>query len=236
MLRRVDRLLAEAEAVDCSPRLLELARDFEEVVNTREFPCVFSTQPFTTREIYFDIVRGADAVESRAVTLLRELCDIIRDVPDAIGVIFVDDAGAQSIDDEFKLATRIVQAVMNANALKHPDAVLPKPHESSWTLWLEDTGLFLNFSSPLHTARRSRNVGSTLTIIAQARDSFDRQGRASPKVRSEIRRRVAAYDDVAPHPCLGSYTDPDSREALQFFLGNGLEPYDPTGGCLDESA
>jgi FPC/CPF motif-containing protein YcgG len=234
MLRRFDRLLPEPVA--CPPRLLELVRDFEAVVNTREFPCIFSTQPFTTREIYFDVIQDRGAVEGTAVALLRELCGIVREVPDAVGVIFVDEVGARSIAEEFELATRIVQAVMNANTRDRPDVAFPRPHESSWTLWLEGTGLFLNFSSPMHTARRSRNVGTAFTIIAQARDAFDRHGRSSQKVRSAIRKSVAAYDDVAPHPCLGSYTNPDSREALQFFLGDSLEPYDPTGACLDASA
>lgn len=222
MLRHVDDLGQHA-------RLRTLAREFEEIVNSRHFPCVFSGRPFATRELYFGLVADPAAVERDVVVLLRKLCEVIRSQPDAIGVIFVDGVDANSIDDDFALAGRVVREVMRVNALDRPDVELPGPDDPTWMLWFEDTGLFLNFSSPRHHARRSRNVGSAFTIVAQARESFDRHGRALPRVRGEIRRRVAEYDDVAPHPCLGDYGDPGSREALQFFLGDGLEPLDPTG-------
>jgi FPC/CPF motif-containing protein YcgG len=227
VLHRVDELEDLPERSHA--RLLGFAREFEAIVNNNRFPCVFSGRPFTTRELYFGLVPGPDAVEDGTVALLKQLCLIIREVPDAIGVIFVDGVEDGTITDDFAVAGRIVHAVMRANAEARPGAVLPRPDDPEWMLWLEDTGLFLNFSSPRHHARRSRNVGSAFTVIAQARDSFDRLGRSSPKVRDDIRRRVSDYDDVAPHPCLGNYGDPDSREALQFFLGDGVEPLDPTG-------
>lgn len=227
MLYRLDEL--EHLPAPSHTRLLELAGEFEAIVNTDRFPCVFSGRPFTTGELRFGLVAGPDSVEEGVVALLRQLCAVIRQVPDAIGVIFVDGLAAEALAEDFAAARRIVHAVMRANSADRPGEAVPEPDDSEWMLWLDGTGLFLNFSSPRHHARRSRNVGSAFTVIAQARDSFDRNGRSSPKVRTEIRRRLVAYDDVAPHPCLGNYGDPDSREALQFFLGDGIEPLDPTG-------
>ncbi|MBD0693861.1 YqcI/YcgG family protein [Streptomyces sp. CBMA123] len=200
-------------------------------MNTHEFPCVFSMLPFSTSELFFGAIPGSDGdVESAVVASLRELTGIIQDLPDAIGVVFVDQPGEPSLEDDLALARSIVRAVMRQNALDHPDRVFPDPKDSDWELWLGGVGLFLNFSSPRHKARRSRNVGSRFTVIAQARESFDRQGRAAPRARESIRKRLAGYDDVEAHPALGSYGDPDSREALQFFLGDGTEAMDVTEG------
>ncbi|MER7844253.1 YqcI/YcgG family protein [Kitasatospora sp. NPDC096077] len=229
MLHRIDELHRAAEPG--ANQLLHLVGEFSGVVNTHEFPCVFSMLPFSTSELFFGAISGSDGdVENAAVAALRELTGIIQDLPDAIGVVFVDQPGEPSLDDDLALARSIVRAVMRQNALDHPDQAFPDPRDPDWQLWLDGVGLFFNFSSPRHKARRSRNVGSRFTIIAQARESFDRQGRATPRARETIRRRLAVYDDVEAHPALGSYGDPDSREALQFFLGDGLETIDVTEG------
>lgn len=226
---RIDELQRNPERH--SPRLLELSHEFERIVNNKRFPCIFSTLPFATGELYVDVLGNPDTVEKDVVVALRELCAIIKGKPDAVGVIFVEQPVVQSMPDDLRLATRIVQAVMNANAEERADKLYPGPNDPRWMLWLDDTGLFVNFSSPAHHARRSRNVGSAFTIIAQARESFDRQGRSSKKSRAEIRSRLFAYDSVPPHPSLASYGDPENREILQFFLGDGMEPQDLTKVC-----
>ncbi|MGR6924603.1 YqcI/YcgG family protein [[Actinomadura] parvosata] len=233
MLHNISEL-SEA-GTSATPALVKLVREFTEIVHSPRFPCTFAPLPFIKQELYFSLIGdGGAPIEEAAVGELRQLCGIIRQVPDAIGVIFVDRFTEGSMTDDFALASKIVRATMRANALDHPGVTFPQPHESHWELWLDDVGLFLNFSTPRHKARRSRNVGSAFTIIAQARESFDRQGRATPRARNAIRERLGTYDDVPPHPCLGSYDDPESREALQFFLGDGMTPMDPTEALPDE--
>ncbi|MCX5214527.1 YqcI/YcgG family protein [Kitasatospora sp. NBC_00240] len=229
MLYRIDEL---HRVVDPGgSQLLKLVGEFSGIVNTHEFPCVFSTLPFNTAELFFGRVPRSDGEAGTATTAaLLELTGIIRHTPDAIGVVFVDQPGEPSLDDDLALARSIVRAVMRQNVLDHPDHTFPDPRDHDWELWLDGVGLFLNFSSPRHKARRSRNVGSRFTVVAQARESFDRQARGTPRARDTIRRRLADYDDVEAHPALGSYGDPDSREALQFFLGDGLEAMDVTEG------
>lgn len=122
---------------------------------------------------------------------------------------------------------------MRRNQTDHPGLAVRGPEHPDWELYLDGIGLFVNVSSPRHVARRSRNVGPAFTVIAQARESFDRDGRASDKSRKAIRQRLLTYDDVPPHPGLGSFHDATSREALQFFLGDGLTLMDPTGACLN---
>lgn len=216
-------------------RLLELTREFEAIVKNQTFPCIFSNLPFTTGEIHFELLHDSDAFAKEVVLALKRLCATIREAPDAMGVIFVEQPVTQSMSEDLKLARRVVQAVMRANEEDRPDASYPHPTDPEWMLWLDDIGLFINFSSPAHRSRRSRNVGSAFTIIAQARESFDRQGRASVKARAEIRRRLSAYDSVPPHPSLSAYGAPENREIHQFFLGDGLQAQDLAKACPHES-
>lgn len=181
--------------------------------------------------MYFGLL-DADNAEESAVIRLRELCGLIRSQPDAVVALFLDSAEQRSLRDDLSLASGIVQAVIRANAVDDPCSRLSQPDDPEWMLSLEGVGLFLNFSSPAHQARRSRHVGSAFTVIAQARESFDRLGRSSDKSRAEIRRRLAEYDSLPPHPALARYGDPEAREALQYFLGDDMNYYDPTGACL----
>ncbi|GAB2953680.1 YqcI/YcgG family protein [Streptomyces heilongjiangensis] len=229
MLRSVGEFLHRSESD--SLRLSVLVREFSGIVNTKEFPCIYSRVPFVSEEIYFGLL-DADNAEESAVTRLRELCSLIRRQPDAVAALFLDSAEQRSLQDDLRLASGIVQAVMRANAEDDPYSTLSQPDDPEWMLSLEGVGLFLNFSSPAYQARRSRHVGSAFTVIAQARESFDRLGRSSDKSRAEIRRRLAEYDSVPPHPALARYGDPEAREALQYFLGDDMNYYDPTGACL----
>lgn len=212
-------------------RLGELIDEFTAIVNAKTFPCIYSTLPYTTGEIYFSRVIADNYLADSVLAELVELCRTIETSPDAMGVIFVDDGRTRTLEDDFVLATEIVQRVIRATASSPGRAELPKPDDPWWMLWLDGIGLFLNFSTPNHRARRSRSVGSVFTLIAQARASFDRNNRASPRARSEIRQRLISYDDVAPHPALGAYGEPANREAWQYFLGDTAESYDPTGAC-----
>lgn len=221
-----------APGSDSPAPLSRHVREFTGIVDAKDFPCIYSRVPFANGEIYFGML-DPGAVEESAVDLLRELCALIRRQPDAVAVLFLEAGGCErTIDDDLRMAGAVVRAVMRADAADRPGEPRLQPADPAWTLSLAGVGLFLNFSSPAHRARRSRNVGSAFTVIAQARESFDRYGRSSDRSRTEIRRRLAAYDDVPPHPALGRYGTPEAREALQYFLGDDLTHHDPTGACL----
>jgi FPC/CPF motif-containing protein YcgG len=88
-----------------------------------------------------------------------------------------------------------------------------------WVFWFEGIDFFVNFSTPSHQ-RRSRNLGSAMTMVVQARSSFDDFAEPDNRIRALIRSRVQTYDDMPVHPAIGTYGDPTSREATQYFLGD----------------
>lgn len=218
-------MLSSLASPQTDPRLVELATVFRDTVTGPGFPCTFTGVPFATGEVSFAHHAWNPADEDSVllpavVADLECLADATRNAPDLLAVLFIDHGGgpAPTLNDEFELARAVVDRVREVHGSEGPP-----PSHSLWTLDCRGVGLFLNFSSANHRARRSRNVGPVLTVIAQARESFDRKGRAEERVRARIRKRIASYDDVPPHPCLGSYGDPNNREALQYFLGD-----DPT--------
>ncbi|HST46394.1 YqcI/YcgG family protein [Jatrophihabitans sp.] len=220
--------LNELASTDADTRLAELAHTFRRVATDAAFPCIFSHLPFTTSTAYFSLFRRRPGVGGAVHAELRSLLPILRTQPEAIAVLFVegrDDEAATSLDDDLRLARSIVAEIRAEESRNHGPEVLD-PSDPSWSLKIDGVEMFVNFSSPNHVVRTSRNVGPAFTVIAQARASFDRGGRAGLAAREEIRRRLAAYDGVQAHPCLGRYGAPGNREALQYFLGDGTAAHD----------
>lgn len=218
---------------ETTPRLQELAAAFERTVTDPAFPCIYANIPFAQGDVTFSHHRRGDAgLVAAIVAELRELVSASKTSIDAMLVVFVDDDGDRavtSLEDDRELARSVVARVLDTQPPIRSAAGCPAlPGDPEWTLMLDGVGMFLNFSSPRHRRRRSRNVGPAFTIIAQARESFDKGGRSRPSARAVIRRRVAGYDDVPPHPALGSFGTPDNREALQYFLGDDLQGHDIT--------
>ncbi|MFF6780657.1 YqcI/YcgG family protein [Streptomyces sp. NPDC012510] len=213
---------------DASSRgdLHELAHDFSSIVDSPEFPCIFSSAPFVRQEIFFGLTE--EETLSSIVSLLKELCRRFEEAPDAVGVIFVPQSGEATLEDDYQLARNIVRSVVEQNELDGNSAEFPRPGQQDWRLRLDRTELFINFSSPRHKRRRSRNVGSHFTLIVQARSSFDKPLFRSAHSRGEIRRRLMSYDSVRPHPSLGDHLHPDEHDALHFFLGDEDQPLDVT--------
>lgn len=213
-------------------RLLELATIFEEIATSATLPCMYTKIPFSQGDLLFTHHSRGDAglVES-IVSDLRALVQAATQRTDAMLVVFVDDFEdvVPRLEDDRDLARSVIGAVLATEPPRRSPSGCPvSPQDAEWMLSLDGLGLFLNFSSPRHRRRRSRNVGPAFTIIVQSRESFDLAGRARPSARDLIRRRVTAYDEVVPHPALGAYGDPDNREALQYFLGDDLELHDIT--------
>ncbi len=217
----------ELASTDSDVRLAELAGTFRRIVTDDAFPCIFSHLPFAANAAYFSLVRAEPDLGRAVYAELRSLLQVLRTRPEAIAVVFVDGGSDETVtlDDDLRLARAVVTAVRAEERRNHgPESLAPS--DPSWSLKVDGVEMFLNFSSPNHLARTSRNVGPVFTVIAQARASFDHGGRAGSAAREQIRRRLAAYDDVAPHPCLGRYGSPGNREALQYFLGDGTAAHD----------
>ena len=210
---------------------------FQEIVTRPDFPCTFTWLPFATNSIRYGLIPPSESgYEYLVLESLKKLAVLSTTDVDTTLVIFMpgDQAEVVQFDDDdrpasaslavdFEVARLIVRTVMGDNQTSESDAT--QPH---WSLQVDGTDIFMNFSSPRHHLRRSRNVGDCLTLIAQPRASFDIKGRSRPSVREHIRSRVRQYDQVPPHPALGTHGQVGNREAHQYFLGDGLTSLDPT--------
>ncbi|WP_020391210.1 YqcI/YcgG family protein [Kribbella catacumbae] len=214
-----------AEIVDDSghadPLLRSLVNTLAQTVRDRGFPCIFARQPLDRGELLLAVARGdrAECLAGAGAALL-DLAERIQADPEAIGIVFVDCPGLDDLDADRGFATDLLLHLRQIDPQPWPADAPTDPDHPDWNFWFAGVGFFFNFSSPHHVRRNSRNLGPVLTVVAQARATFDAPDRGGLKARTAIRRRIQEFDDVRVHQALGSFGSAENREIDQYFLGD----------------
>ncbi|MFE7576918.1 YqcI/YcgG family protein [Streptomyces sp. NPDC057521] len=220
MITRASDVLGRDD--DLSHRLASHIAEFSQFVAAREFPCTFATRALAGDELLFGLSSGESRLES-VLSLMREAAQAIRRAPEQVVVIFVDQDTDATLADDRELAAQIMAYLVQHDATPWPAGAPTDPNHPHWTFWFEGVDFFLNFSTPGHERRRSRNLGSAVTLVVQSRSSFDPY--SGDAVRARIRSRVATYDGLPAHPALETYGNPSNREMYQFFLGDANDEF-----------
>jgi FPC/CPF motif-containing protein YcgG len=206
-------------------RLGELVEEFTRRVLDPAFPCVFASRPVLDDALLFGLARPGTAAV--AAEVLAEAAQAIAGEPEQIVVVFAEPSTGASLPEERAFSAEVLRHLFQRDRHRWPEGAPFDPDDPRWVFWFGGIDFFFNFSTPGHQARRSRNLGPAWTAVAQSRSSFDAFVGADHRARARIRAKLAAYDAVPPHPALGSYGDPDNREAHQYFLGDGTAPGSP---------
>lgn len=116
----------------------------------------------------------------------------------------------------------------NLNALDQfpwPNGCPRDPRNPKWEWCFAGEPWFTFMCSPAYVARRSRNIGPCLAVIFQTRRIFSGlSGNTLPGqlAKQAVRKRLAAYEDLPPHPHLGSYDKQCDYKWRQYVLPDDL--------------
>ena len=102
-----------------------------------------------------------------------------------------------------------------------PSTVPTDPEHPKWEFCFAGEPLFLVARAPFYDRRRSRHAEHGLEITVQPKSMLtDLSGLTDEgqRVRSRIRARLEAYDDVPMHPDSGDFEDPRTTEWKQYML------------------
>jgi FPC/CPF motif-containing protein YcgG len=106
------------------------------------------------------------------------------------------------------------------------------PDDPRWEFVLAGVPVFTFLAAPSYRARKSRNLGPSQVVLFQPRTVFDGiegETRAGIRSRQRIRKLLAEWDGLLPHPDLKSYGDPSNREWKQYVLPEANSPVE--GRC-----
>lgn len=203
------------------------------------FPCTFSQNAFRRGLVEFAFVDRLDAggLAQLRADLGRYIAAAVRwdgqvNTARPLVVAFSQDAAqASSVAGYHAIGWRVLQDWLDHDRAPWPAGVAKDPDAPFWSMCYGGMQLFVNFSSPAHVQRKSRNLGRHFLFIINPRERFDQVAGDTPdgrRVRQVIRDRAEAYDGIPHAPELGMYQK-GALEWLQYGVSDDNAP--PKATC-----
>jgi hypothetical protein len=107
------------------------------------------------------------------------------------------------------------------------------PADPRWQWCFAGEPWFVFAGSSAHVSRRSRDLGPCLTVVFQSRRVFHGLGggtRSGQEAKRKVRRGLARYDQVAPHPHLGDAGASSTHKWRQYVLPDNQQTW-PLDAC-----
>ena len=193
---------------------------FLAAVTTEErggFPCTFARGTIKRKSLYFAFADNPDCPRGRAEIRASLVAYLERwkTLPKAeehlhvFLVFFAPEAGAPDLARHHAAFWNIMKDWQREDPSPWPADTPTDPDAPYWSMCYAGVQLFVNVSSPAHRNRLSRNLGRSLILVTQPRQSFDivaGADKSGNRLRAEIRRRVDQFDRIPAASCLGTYS------------------------------
>ncbi|MCB1338491.1 MAG: YqcI/YcgG family protein [Maritimibacter sp.] len=181
-----------------------------------DFPCTFSQNAFRRGLVDLIFVERLDAMGRAQLRfdLLAYLAGAahwdgqVNTARPLVVAFSREAASADSVEGYHAIGWQVLQDWLDNDPAPWPEAVATDPDAPYWSMCYGGVQLFVNFSSPAHRQRKSRNLGRHFLFIVNPRERFDLVAGDTPegqRVRQVIRDRAEAYDGIPHAPELGSY-------------------------------
>jgi len=199
---------------------------FEKAIADEGFPCFFAHMAHQKQTLCFGFIDDvSDPAAAEIVCQYLDLLDALngRDEAFHVLVIAVRSDGCRDTNEAHLRAQAFLDALVAHDPLEWPPGATRDETDPAWQFFFRGVPIFVNVNVPSYARRRSRNLGPCLVFVIQPRKAFDviaGRDAAGVRLREEIRTRIDRFDAIRRSPCLGFYSDDDSREASQFILGD----------------
>jgi FPC/CPF motif-containing protein YcgG len=212
------RALGTAELPSWAERSYETLR--RQVLDDA-YPCFFGTQAEKRGEMFYAFVaHGAAHTLVETMTTFAKLARLPAFEMNNMAVFFEPDPAPRSHREYHDLFWKTLQLLHDADTHPHADLEVD-PENPAWEFCYQGIEMFVVCALPSFSRRRSRNLGPGMVLLFQPRSVFiDKitNKAISLKARQQVRKRLAAWDQIGAHPDLGVHGDPDNREWKQYFL------------------
>jgi amino acid adenylation domain-containing protein/non-ribosomal peptide synthase protein (TIGR01720 family) len=206
---------------------------FRQQVMDSSYPCFFGTQAERSGEMFYSFILGRDLdlLPAAMSAFIREAAVRPRE-KNNFALFFEPEAEPLSHDDYRRLFWQTLQHLHDHDPLPSDEEAILDPSHPDWEFTFSREQMFVVGATPSYRRRRSRNLGPGMVMLFQPRSVFVdlvTKRAIGPTARSQVRRRLIAWDGMPHHPDLGVYGDPENREWRQYFLPDDNEATE--GGC-----
>ncbi|WP_224270945.1 YqcI/YcgG family protein [Haloprofundus salinisoli] len=204
--------------------------EFRKTMRETRYPCHFAVQAERTdsaRYLFAGDARNRDAL-LKVREGLRQYLERYQSIAKRTTLVIffeptTEDQSEQEYRDQF---WRVLELLNRQDPEPWPSDVPDDPNDPEWEFCFSGEPMFIVGRAPFYTDRKSRYTPYGLEITIQPRrtlDDISGDTMEGQRARSVIRDRLTDYDDVEPHPDIGDYGDPSTREWKQYLLPTSNE-------------
>lgn len=188
--------------------------------SSRPFPCVFGVTGLRKDQLRFAF---PDPLTPESLAPL--LADYVANARDfgrmTSLVVFGRPGPVQPLGDYQSRFWSLLDGLERLDTAPRPTSVPRELDTDHWEFCFGGEPIFVVCNTPAHVLRQSRRSTSFMMTF-QPRWVFegimDTESPAATRALDQVRRRLHAFDAVAPSPQLGHYGAPGNREYQQYFL------------------
>jgi uncharacterized protein len=199
--------------------------EFRKTMRDTRYPCHFAVNAEysdSARYLFAGEARDRDALLKVREGLRQYLQQYQSIAEQTTLVIFfkptTEDKSEQEYRDQF---WRVLEFLNNRDPEPWPGDIPSDPNDPEWEFCFSGEPMFIVGRAPFYTERKSRYTPYGLEITIQPRkilDDISGDTMEGQRARSLIRDRLKDYDNIAPHPDIGDYSDLNTREWKQYLL------------------
>ena len=203
---------------------------FRETMRESRYPCHFAVQAErsdSARYLFAGDAHDRDAL-LKVREGLRQYLERYQSIAERTTLVTffeppTEEQSEQAYRDQF---WNVLEFLNRRDPKPWPSDVPEDPDDPEWEFCFSGEPMFIVGRAPFYTDRKSRYTPYGLEITIQPRtilDDISGDTREGQQARSVISDRLEDYDDIAPHPDIGDYSDPDTLEWKQYLLPSSNE-------------
>lgn len=198
---------------------------FRETMRSTRYPCHFAVHVEdndAARYLFAGDIRDRDTL-LKVREGLRQYLDRYQSIAErtTLVIFFKPPNGDQSEQEYRDQFWRVLEFLNKRDPEPWPSDIPTDPNDPEWEFCFSGEPMFIVGRAPFYTDRKSRYTPYGLEITIQPRrvlDDISGNTMEGQRARSIIRDRLKDYDDIVPHPDIGDYGDPNTREWKQYLL------------------
>ena len=189
------------------------------------FPCIPATLAYKLNHLRYAFIEDVRLEESahELASLLKNYSIISRKTGNyaSLIVFFKPNSTARTTLTEYeRLFWKIMNKVSELDEKSWPEPIPKNPHHRYWEFCFNEEPYFIYCATPEHKLRKSRSFPVLMLAITPrwVLHRFHSTNPHADKIKTNIRERLLAYDQIPPHPDLKWYGLEDNLEWKQYFI------------------
>ncbi|KGX92451.1 hypothetical protein N781_17165 [Pontibacillus halophilus JSM 076056 = DSM 19796] len=226
MSRLFDRTALEETLLELEPWKQDAYTKLGDMIADEEntYPCVPARVAFLSNELRYGFIDSPtrERAPMQLACLLKQYGQISRQTGKYASIAIVSEITdtTLSIEQYEHMFWDLLSRTTAFDETEWPTEIPKDPAYNKWEFCFNGEPYFAFCATPVHALRKSRHF-PYLLLAFQPRFVFEEindSTRLGRNLKKQIRKRLAAYDEIPTHPALKWYGDEQNLEWKQYFL------------------